>query len=96
MYNMLGLASRAGKCVFGTEAFLKALRAKKVSLAVLSGDASDNTKKKVRNSCEYYKIKLIELNKDDLLGQSVGKPGIKVAGIIDEKMSKAILDKIKD
>lgn len=94
MYNMLGLAVRARKCVLGTESFLKAMRAKKIFLAVLDGSASDNTKKRIRNSCEYYNIKLLELE-DDLLGQSVGKPEIKVVGIIDQKMSKAILDKIK-
>ena len=92
---MLGLASRAGKCVFGQEAFLNAIRAKKIALAVLSEDASDNTKKRIRNACEYYNIKLLEL-KTDMLGQSVGKPGVKVVGIIDKMMSNAILNKIKD
>ena len=89
---MLGIAAKARKCVFGAEAFIKSARMHKIFLALLSDDTADNTRKKVVNTCAHYGIEMIELEADKL-GASVGKPAIKVVGIIDKQLSGAILSK---
>ena len=56
--QMLGLATRARKVTLGTDAFLIGIS--KIKLVFISSDASENTKEKVKNKCEYYKIKYTE------------------------------------
>ena len=54
----LGLATRAGKTVSGEFSVEKSLKQRKARLVVVSEEASENTKKKFRNMCEYRKTPL--------------------------------------
>ena len=57
--SLISLATKAGRCASGefmTEGQTKSGRA---SLVVVAEDASDNTKKKFRDMCEFYKVPMI-------------------------------------
>ena len=54
--SLIGLAMKAGRCASGemmTETETKSGRAK---LVIVASDASENTKKKFRDMCEFYKV----------------------------------------
>lgn len=79
----LGMAMRAGKLVTGDEAMMSAIRSGKVKLALLANDASDNAKKKYRDKCHYYEIKLVEGLDRAQLGQAIGKAERVIIGVTD-------------
>lgn len=91
--GMLGLAMKAGKVVIGTEQVIAYLQKKKLKLVLVSGSASDGTKKKIHFKCEFYQTRKEELTVDtDELGRLLGKTYTPaVVGITDENFSNAII-----
>ena len=79
-YSMLGIAKRAGVLTLGTDAVLAAVAAGKAGLVLLDAGASENTKKKLRDSCAFYGAALHE-TQADRLGFAVGKPGRMCAAV---------------
>ena len=73
-FFMLGLAMRAGQLTFGEDGVRKAIANGSAKLVLLDAGASDNTKKRMRDSCAYYGVALVETSADRL-GYAVGKPG---------------------
>lgn len=73
----LGLAKRAGKVICGTPQVCDALRKKtKPVLAVLAGEASENSRKRICDKCAYYDVKLLILPcSPETLGHAVGSSG---------------------
>ena len=72
-FRMLGLAARMRGIAFGEGATKDAIKAGKAELVVVASDASDNTKKKFRNSCEFYSVRLIEYSHKAELGRYTGR-----------------------
>ena len=98
--GLLGLAARARKLVIGTELVCDALRRGKTGyLVVVSESASDNTKKRLRNCCEYTGAQLHTVPvSPDILGHSIGKKNASVAAVAvtDANMAKAIRNILKE
>ena len=92
--GMIGFAMRAGKLIIGTELISKTVAKNRsaVKLVVLAGNASLGTTKKLTNKCEFYQIKLIQINiSTDELGALLGKTYSPAAvGITDEGFAKEI------
>ena len=66
LYNMIGMAKRAGKLAGGESMVLDAIRSGKAKLVIIAEDASDNTKKMFHDKCAYYKVSICEcINKAD-------------------------------
>ena len=92
---MLGFAMRAGKVIIGTELVCAALSkrgAKSPRLVLVATTASDGTKKKIFTKCEFYGVKVIEINEDgESLGRLLGKlyaPA--VIAIADDRFAEEI------
>ena len=73
-FSMLGLAMRAGQLSFGEDGVRKAIASGAAALVLLDEGASDNTKKRMRDSCAYYGVPLME-TAAGRLGEAVGRPG---------------------
>lgn len=77
LIGMLGFAMRAGRVTVGADlvcASLKKIKERESALAVLSCTASDATKRRLGFKCEYYGVKLIEVDIDSgELGRILGK-----------------------
>ena len=73
-YSLLGIAMRAGVLTFGQDGVLKAISSGAAGFVLLDSGASDNTKKKISDSCQYYGVELFETT-PGRLGDAVGKPG---------------------
>lgn len=93
--NLLGLAKRAGKLVFGTDAVLKNLNKNKTKLIVLATDSSDALIDKVEKKAFYYKIPVLKKYSTDTLAHALGVENPKVIGINDIGFTKAVLAELE-
>ena len=73
-FSMLGLAMRAGQLSFGEDGVRKAIASGAAALVLLDAGASDNTRKRMCDSCAYYGVPLME-TAAGRLGEAVGRPG---------------------
>ena len=93
--SLISLATKAGRCASGefmTEGQTKSGRA---SLVVVAEDASDNTKKKFQNMCEFYEVPIYFYKDKDTLGHAMGKEMRASLAVLDEGFAKGILKHIK-
>lgn len=88
--QQLGLAMRAGKLISGDEIVLKAVRKGEARLVIVAGDASDNTKKKFRDKCSTYGVRLEEMFDRIQLGNAIGKSERVVLAVTDAKFGQMI------
>ena len=87
----LGLAARGRRVESGGFSVEKAVKSGKACLTVIAGDASDNTKKKFQNMCEYYRVPCILYADREALGAAVGKPFRATAAVTDRGLADAVL-----
>ena len=90
--SLIGLATKAGKIVsgeFSTEKSVKSGR------GFLAGDASDNTKKKFQNMCDYYEVPCFVLADKEELGKFCGKEFRASLAVQDENFAKALLKQLE-
>lgn len=88
--SLIGLAMKAGRCTSGemmTEGETKSGRAK---LVIIASDASDNTKKKFRDMCKFYKVPMYIYGDKDTLGHAMGKEFRASLAILDEGFADGI------
>lgn len=89
--GLLGLATRAGKTVVGTEACKIAIERKKVKLVIVAKDASERTKINFKEICKKSNIPIYEVLQADTLSNSIGKENKVIIGVSDINFSKEIL-----
>lgn len=88
--SLIGLAMKAGKIVSGEFSTEKAVKAGKGRLVIVAESASDNTKKKFRNMCEYYQVPIYFFGKKEELGNAIGKEFRASLAILDDNFAEAI------
>jgi ribosomal protein L7Ae-like RNA K-turn-binding protein len=94
VYSMIGLANKAGKLVTGEDAVRYSIRSSKVTLAIVAEDASDNTKKRFRNSAAFYKVPIVTWGLKEELGSCIGKSERSVLGITDKNFGESLMEKL--
>ena len=92
--SMLGLATRSRNVVSGGFATEQAVKSGKAYLVIIAEDASDNTRKKYSNMCEFYETPIRVYGIKDDLGHAMGKEFRASLAITDEGLAKAILKKM--
>lgn len=90
IFGLLGLAARAGKVQSGEFSTEKSIKSGRACLAIVSEEASENTKKMFRNMCTYYKVPYYEFGGREELGHAIGKELRASLAVQDEGFSKAI------
>ena len=89
-FRMLGLAARMRGIAFVEGAAKDAIRSGKAGLVIVTADASDNTKKKFRNSSEFYSINLIEYSDKLTLGRYTGREFAVVLAITNQGIAEEL------
>ena len=93
LLRFIGLAMKAGKLMLGDVRAVESIRSGKAKLVLISKDASDNTKKKYRNMCEYRNLKLLDIFSDrNEFGQCIGRDFAVVAAVEDDGFAKRIVE----
>lgn len=94
--SLLGIAAKGRNLVSGEFAVEKAVKEGKAFLVIVANEASDNTKKKFRNMCEFYEVPIAEYGTKDSLGHAIGKEERSSIGITDQGLSNGILKLIEN
>ena len=89
--SYIGLATRARKSVSGEFSVENSVRKGKAKLVVVSEEASENTKKKIRSLCEYYKVPLYVACSSAELGSACGKEFRMSVAVEDEGLAAAAI-----
>ena len=89
-YSLLGLAMRARRLVSGEFSVEKGVKRGEVYLVIIAEDASDNTRKKFINMCDFYNTEILSVGSISLLGRALGKEKRAVLGITDEGFREGI------
>lgn len=88
--SLLGLATKAGKISSGEFMTEKTVKEGKAYLVMVADDASDNTKKKFKNMCEFYEVPICFFSEKESLGHAMGKELRASLAVVDEGFAKAI------
>lgn len=88
--SLIGLSMKAGKIASGEFAAEKAVKTGKAYLVIASLEASDNTKKKFRNMCEYYQVPYYEFGEKAELGAAIGKEFRASLAVTDANLASAL------
>ena len=92
--RMVGIATKAGRTASGEFMTENAIKSGKAALVVLAGDASDNTKKKFMNMCEFYDVPIRIYSTKDELGHAMGKEFRASMAVTDEGLAQTIMKKM--
>ena len=88
--SLISLATKAGKSASGEFCTEKEVKSGKASLVIIADDASDNTKKKFRNMCDFYHVPICFYKDKDTLGHAMGKQFRASLAILDQGFAKGI------
>ncbi len=88
--SLISLATKAGKTVSGEFSTEKEVKSRRAAAVIVAGDASDNTKKKFKNMCDYYHVPICFYKDKDTLGHAMGKQFRASLAILDEGFAKGI------
>lgn len=96
IYSLLGLSKKAGFAHGGEFLAEKAVKGGKSALLIVASDASDNTKKKFRDMCEFYKTPFFTFGDKDGLGHAIGAEFRASVSINNAGMAKKIIDLLEN
>ena len=94
--SLISMATKAGKTASGEFCTEKEVKTGGAYLVIVAGDASDNTKKKFRNMCEFYEVPIYFYKDKDTLGHAMGKEFRASLAITDEGFAKGIKKHIEN
>lgn len=91
VFNLIGLAMRAGKVASGEFSTEKAVKSGKARLVFVAEDASDNTGKMFANLCTYYRVPICIFGTKDELGHAIGREMRASLAVTEEGFAKALV-----
>ena len=95
--QLLSLAQKAGSVKSGEFLTESTIKERKSHLCIVAKDASDNTRKKFGNMCEYYKVPYLEYSDKEAIGHAIGKEfraslSVTDAGLAEQIQKKTVLN----
>ena len=95
VFSLIGLATRAGKTVSGEFSTEKSVKSGKGFLVLAAEKASENTRKKFQNMCDYYEVPFFVYGTKEELGKYCGKEFRASLAVQDENFAKAIVKELE-
>lgn len=89
--SSLGLAKRAGKVITGTEMVQDAVRSGKALMVIAASDISDNSRKKLTNTCAHYNTELFEYADMQMLSAALGQKKLITSVAITDENFKILI-----
>lgn len=90
VYGLLGLATKAGKIVAGTDACLEAIDKKSIYIIFLAKDASERTKNLFYEKGKKFSIMVVDILSMEELSKAIGKQNKVVIGVKEKEFAQAI------
>ena len=88
--SLVSLATKAGKTASGEFCTEKEVKTGMAELVIVAEDASDNTKKKFKNMCNFYEVPIYFYGDKDTLGHAMGKEFRATLAVTDAEFAKGI------
>ncbi len=88
--GLIGIATKAGKVTFGTEAVLERIERKKTVLVIIATDSSEKAKENMKYACNKNGIQFIEFSSIDELSHTIGKNNKSVICINEKNLGEEI------
>ena len=82
--SLVSLATKAGKTASGEFSTEKQVKSGRAAAVIMAEDASENTKKRFRNMCEFYKVPVYFYSDKASLGRAMGKELRASLAVLDE------------
>ncbi len=95
VYNLIGIAQRAGKISSGMDSIRESMAKKRAFILVMSEDIADNTKEILLRSCKKSGIPCFILGDRFELGGSIGKPARVALTVNDQGLAQAVTKALK-
>ena len=95
LLSLLGLATKAGKVASGEFSTEKSVKTGKGFLVLVADDASQNTRKKFQNMCDFYEVPIYFIANKEELGRFCGKEFRASLAVQDENFAKAMLKELQ-
>lgn len=89
--SLISLATKAGKTASGEFCTEKEVKTGMAELVIVAEDASDNTKKKFKNMCDFYEVPIYFYGDKDTLGHAMGKEFRATLAVTDAGFAKGIV-----
>jgi ribosomal protein L7Ae-like RNA K-turn-binding protein len=96
VYQLLGLARRAGTVVHGTEAVREAIRCGDAELVVLASDASPTQLEKIRRTLGSRGVRQVSLGDRAALGAAVGVAAISAVAVTSASLADRVSAELGD
>ena len=93
--SLLGLATKAGKVASGEFSTEKSVKTGTGFLVLVADDASQNTRKKFQNMCDFYEVPIYFIANKEELGRFCGKEFRASLAVQDENFAKAMLKELQ-
>lgn len=93
VYSLLGLCSRARQLSSGS-LLIDDIRHHKIYFVIIAEDASDNTKKKISDKCQYYHVDYKIVGESQEISKAVGKNNRVALGIMEKGFANKIKSKL--
>jgi ribosomal protein L7Ae-like RNA K-turn-binding protein len=93
--SLLGMAMRAGKLITGESLTVDDIRREKTRVAFVANDASENTKKKLKDKSAYYSVPCFLSFSEAELSQAIGRTR-KVIGVNDAGFAKKLIELLSE
>lgn len=96
LVGMLGIAKKSGRLKCGSDAALELIKKTECTVFV-AADASERTKKLIRDKCEYYKRSCVILPiTSEEFAAATGRSGaLATAALADASLASAILSRLE-
>lgn len=88
--SMMGFAQKSGNLVSGENTIELFLPKKKISLLIITEDASENTKERFIMLADRYQVPYIVWGDREILSHAIGKINRAVYGVTNKKFSREI------
>lgn len=88
--SLISLATKAGKTASGEFSTEKQVKSGRAAAVIVAKDASENTKKKFRNMCEFYKVPIYFYSDKVSLGHAMGKETRASLAVLDQGFAEGM------
>lgn len=94
--QLLSLAQRAGKVASGEFKTEETVKGGQAFLVIVADDASDNTKKKFSNMCDFYHVPIVMYSNKEEIGHFIGKEFRASVAVTDSGLAEKILSEVEN
>lgn len=93
--RLIGMAQKAGRAAGGEFSAERLIQTGRAFCVIVAEDASEGTRKRFRDKCEFYELPFFVFSTKERLGHAIGKELRASVALSDENLSAAVTKLLK-